>query len=677
MAGSTLRITYGSTNKAFTLVGEIPVRVKPRTGETLRLTAVQKREDQLDAPWSIANISGLGVSRAGPFQADADNRCWEMPNMQAWPGMVCLAPQARTTTDVTGTRRTIGFLQFRNNLFAFADVAGSTTTETLQYWVASTGTWTDCTAVADFNTAIGGAAEGFPCVGMADQDGRAYALRTILIAHGTLRNQLIYSTDGTTWTVPDHVNSADCPGPSASFTCLGLVSILGVLYTATLNSSSQILLRQNAAGNNGVTWTTTATSREQVTAINGMIATLDYSGTIRPMVITQEGAFLWDGTSFYKVVDHINKWGQNEPNTGKSPIVWEVEGFEGGYLAYCNGRNLKLLRWGDNNTYIPSTISPTFNTQGLPAFRDGQVTALAAVGNVMIAAIGGNSSATTAGLYMRPSQFIHPLGWFGPFYDIETSNRQVRAMIISSYNDGTVRLLIAVDNGTANDTDILYFDNITSDPRTVSSYLHTNNSTSSVILPKNDRFLPEIQKVFRSVQVTGTNLSATNKVTDVFVSADAAPLASDGSWGTTLGEITANAGTVNFAGTPSGTGLSARAVQLRMDLEGGTNASPYIEGINVNMKTLWPVKYIRRFVIWAADVGSVRPLQVLLNEIEDIVSTTTDLNVTYGEETTAIVMEPWRYEGGPIRYEYEVGTAGSAQDRLKALKRIEMVLVDV
>ena len=197
MAG-TLRITYGSTNKSFALVGEIPVRVKPRSGELLRQTAVVQRSDILDAPWSIVNISGLGVSRAGDFQKDADNRCWEMPSMQAWPGMVCLGPQPRTTTDVTGTRRTVGFLQFRNNLFSFADVAGSVTTETIQYWVASTRTWTDCTAVSDFNTAVG-TNQGFPCIGMADQDGQTYALRTVFYNAGAARWQMVQSTNGTTW----------------------------------------------------------------------------------------------------------------------------------------------------------------------------------------------------------------------------------------------------------------------------------------------------------------------------------------------------------------------------------------------------------------------------------------------------------------------------------------------
>ena len=40
----------------------------------------------------------------------------------------------------------------------------------------------------------------------------------------------------------------------------GFVSINGELYTATINTSGRILLRQNAAGNNGITWTTNTSS---------------------------------------------------------------------------------------------------------------------------------------------------------------------------------------------------------------------------------------------------------------------------------------------------------------------------------------------------------------------------------------------------------------------------------
>jgi len=254
----TLNLVNGSTNLTFPLDPKKPtlIRKKPDSGEIQKTIASARRVDQIDAPRSYSTYSGIGMSKIveSPVPAgsigytDPMNRTYEQKNIMAWwPGMFCLGPLARTVTDVTGTRQTIGFFQWRSALFAFANVAGSTTTESVQIW--DNTNFTDATCTLDYNTAVGSNV-GFLCVGMTEQDGRVYALNTIFNAPGA-RYQLIYSTNNTTWTVPDHVNAADCPGPDATYVCKGLISILGVLYTATLNASNQILLRQNAAGNNG------------------------------------------------------------------------------------------------------------------------------------------------------------------------------------------------------------------------------------------------------------------------------------------------------------------------------------------------------------------------------------------------------------------------------------------
>ena len=658
MAGANLLVTNQSTNYTFTDVAEIPIRIKPLTGETIRQTGKTIRDDLLDAPWHISSFYGLGMSHAASDvqgQAIADLRCWETKNLMAWwPGMWCLGPKAQTPTDISGTHKITGFYQFRNNYFYFADAVESVTTESIAYWVASTTTWTDCTAVADYNAVH--INQGFLCVGMTEQDGVVYAIRTIYHDQGGSFGQIISSANGTTWSIINHVNAADCPGPSTSYVCNGLISIAGVLYSATLNATNQILLRQNAAGNAGVTWTTTATSKESVTSITGLIAYYDYAGVQRPYVLTPEGVFLWDGTTFYKVVNHIGLLGANDSNTGKNPNIWDVERIEGGYLVYPIGKNIVLFHWGDNNTPVRDIISPTYKTQGLPAFRDGLVTAITSTPDFLFAAIGGDSSSTTGGIYARPAQYLHPLGWFGPFYDIATANRQIRAMHVSSYSDGVVRLHVGVDNGTASDTNPLFFANITKDPRTVSSYAHA--PTGTMILPKNDRDLSEQNGVWLKWEFIGTNISSTNKITDVFVSADAAPLASDGSWGTTLGEATSSGATVNFAATPTGTGQSAKAVQGRVDLEGGSDASPYIETVNIYVDKQITVKLIHTFAIPLPDRGSVMARAVQLAHIKSIVTATTYSNVTYGE-ISATVMKPYLQGGRALTYTDDIDKPGS------------------
>ena len=180
------------------------------------------------------------------------------------------------------------------------------------------------------------------------------------------------------------------------------------------------------------------------------------------------------------------------------------------------------------------------------------------------------------------------------------------------------------------------------------------------------------------MEFTGTNISSTNKVTDVFAVADAAPIATNGSKGTTLGEVTANAGTVNFPATPAGTGLNAREVQLFVGLEGTSDASPYIETTNVYVKTNLPTKYKREFLIdvFASASGSVNPMQQVLDNLETLISAATDSSVIYGEETTAIVMEPWRYDDGPILYENKPQRTGTVNEQTE-INTIILRMVDV
>ena len=677
-----VNLVLGATNYSFELAGPVRGTKKPDSGEIQKTVALQRRGDQLDAPWSMSNFTGLGVSRAVEAMEDADNRFFEGMNIQHWPGMWCLGPLGRTTTDITGVHRIRGFFQYPNNLFYFSDLPSSGTGETIATW-AATGTWTDATATADFNTTAG-ANSGFPCVGMAQRTSsvggtnanRIYALRQSVVQNGAAFYQLMYSTNGTTWTPVDHTSAANSPSGAASVNAAGLIEIAGFLYTAVRDANNALLLRRSNSADGGVTWATAATADEGVTSDPATcVVWYDYAGSIRPVVFTNEGVYIYDGTSLYRFIDHVNQWGENQTMSPAAATVWYVNGGpEGGYLAYGIGRAVRLLSWGNNNTPIPIDISPDYLTQGLPTVRAGRVTALAAIQGYLWASIGGDSSSTTGGIYVRDGKYLHPRGWFGPIYDVATANRQVRALGFSAFDDGVPRLMMGVDNGTADDTDPLYFDNVTRDPRTVSSYLHA--ASGRFILPKNDRFLPELTGRWRQLEAVGTGLTSSNKITDVFVSADAAPLASNGPWGTTLGEIPTNAGTLNFSATPSGTGQNSRAVQLRIDLEGASNASPYIETVNVYVKKNLPVKYIRVFPISLKQSGVVRPIQAVLDELETVVDAATDFNVTYGEETTAIVMEPYRFGDGPIRYGNRTRREGTVNEQ-GDIDLVELVLVNV
>ena len=509
MPGSRLRVTLGATSYDFNLAGDVKVFEKPEHGEIQKQIATQRREDQLDAPLTIHDLKGIGIAIAH----EGDNeRVWEMKNIQNWHGRYSLGPLARTVTDKTGTHRMRGFHQSPFNWFYHDDLPSSASAvETVGYWGVA-GTWTDCTCTADFNAAAG-ANSAFPCVGMASvytaaAGYRTYALRLTRVQNGAAWYQLIYNTatNGvpTAWTAIDHTADASTPSAGAN-SAAGLVSIGSTLYTA-VSINNALTLRRST--NDGVTWTATATASEPIKNPPTNILVAPYNGTLRPFVFAEEGVWVYDGTNLTQIIEHVNRFGVNAADAGRAATVWYVDGVAQGYIVYAVGREIRLVTFEtvDNNPIVYN-IAPWYRSQGLPTFRDGRVLALASVPNYLVAAIAGDSANTTGGLYYKTAEYFHPLGWYGPFYDVATANRQVRAMGISSFDDGTVRLHIGVDNGTANDTDPLYFDNITSDPTSVSNYLHA--PTGTLIFPRHDLGLPDVLGPWRSAQVIGAGLSST------------------------------------------------------------------------------------------------------------------------------------------------------------------------
>src|SRR3990167_3351588 len=676
-----LQITYGSTNRTFDLAGPpILVSTKPITGEIRRQTGQLVREDILDTPWSITNISGIGVSKAVKAMRDADNRAWEMKNIDAWPGYFCLGPKGQTTTDLSGTRQVLGFAEAISNAFYYAENT-TAAVENIAYFVGSTTTWTNCTATADWEAAITDN-DGFPCRGIVDgADGRVYALRYLpdYAAGGSDVRQVMYSTDLTTWTVINNVNAADTPSGDASgqVAVWGFARIGTTFYTvaqndASLGGSGLVLPTLRQSTNQCVTWTAAAG-----TTPGGMNATHapnnnclkvweNSSGTPTLFLIQREGIWSWAAGTYTKWVDFT---GNLDTNNGLFPQVWRIPGKPTNVLIVPQGRNLWMFWWNANGELEHKNIAPTEDSQGLPTIRDGRILALGVSGKFLWAAIAGDSSSTTAGIYKMNSNFE----WIGPVYDIATANRQVRAMFFSSQDDNVQRLHVAMDNGTASDTDQIFLANVDQEPRTVSSYKHA--PTGSLILPKNSRDLDELVGTWRKIEATGSGLSASNKITDVFVSADAAPLASDGSWPTTLGEITANAGSVNFPATPTGTGQSARAVQNRVDLEGASDASPFIEALNIYVEKRPTVKWVRAFTLAMNAAGSIRgDSSIPLEELKAALSSSTDLSATY--LGSAIIMKPYLVGDGPLRYTDDPSRLGTGSNTNRS-KYTQVVLVEV
>ena len=208
--------------------------------------------------------------------------------------------------------------------------------------------------------------------------------------------------------------------------------------------------------------------------------------------------------------------------------------------------------------------------------------------------------------------------------------------------------------------------------------------------PKDDRLLSEFNGVWRQIQVGGAGITAANNITALYASADAAPLDGDGlaaGWGTTLGAITASAGTQPFAATPTATGQSARAMQVRVavgNVSGDDTLSPYLEAINITLRKDPPFKYIRTYEIDldASSNQSTRPRQAVIDDLDALVAATTDLSVTYGSEP-ATPMEPWFGGGigsfltGPILYEDRPSRPGTVREGMGETRYVKLSLVEV
>jgi len=201
---------------------------------------------------------------------------------------------------------------------------------------------------------------------------------------------------------------------------------------------------------------------------------------------------------------------------------------------------------------------------------------------------------------------------------------------------------------------------------------------ANLILPKNDRYLQELNGVWYQVEGLGTNFSTARYIT-AYKSADAAPTDSDGSWtqlqdNAGAGDVIDGTTTVNyFPATPNATGESANTMQIRLGFTGASNASPYLETLNVHVRKDVVDKRIWSFHISLAGRGSVNPSAQVLQDMIDVAGATTLLQCEWGGHATGI-LEPWKGdEAGPIQYSEDGehwGTINSLANPTTALLRL-------
>lgn len=668
----TLAVVVGSTNYAFDLArAPLLVRAKPRTGEVQRLTGKLVRDDILDTPVAISRFTGLGLSRNTEV-GTPNFRLWDAQNIISYFDgfLACLGPKKQTPTWTGGptTFKALGngFTKTSDAVVWMHGSGAAVTDEPL--WFLDGTTWTSATVNADV------AGEFDTCSGIVQIGNTYHAMSRDSSLSGGFRKWMVQSTDKTTWSyrhTPGSNEDAGLGDFAAYFLAAIEDSVNGVrLYFVAHNPNTAFhLYRTFPGGANG--WTAVAASFAEEGADSpprGMVKFSDSAG-VEDIFVGTKTALYWIDISASTAREVVRF---RDPSSAQTGRLWLDE--VNGRIMFLDGDNVGWGKW-DGTEFVRGYLGPDslddarIPWSGLPTRKIGATTAgcPSAFRPWSYVAKGGLAASRFAWIGLQDSKYGE---WHCPYQHV-TAQRAIMAII-----EAGDTLHILEEQAAGGDQDPFFFANITRNPSTTASYPHA--ATGSVVLAKDDRLLPELNGVWRNVGAVGSGLSSTNKITDIFASADAAPLDMGGSWGTTLGEITATAGTQNFVGTPTGTGQSARAMQLRIDLEGASDASPYIEQLTVSVVKLVPTKYVRRYLvdIEKSARGTVRPAQLVKEDLEAIVAAATDLNVTFGEED-AIVMEPW-WGGaeGPLTYEDLPSAPGTVKDKFGA-KVAVLTLVEV
>ena len=669
-----LAITQGSTNYAFALYDEEPnpqVTVKPVAGELQRQSGALTRDSQIDAPWSIMQATGIGEARNREY-VQGGSRVYDERNVQTyWTNfLVCLGPKKQTPTQsaLPSTYKVTqgaGFLEANGYFIVYGDASAGTNGEPAYYF--ATTTWTNCTLNADLTADVEN------ITGMTYAEGYWWAVADQLQSDGA-NNRITYKCVGTSTPTAwerANTNAGDEGLGTTPFTpdrarflvysaATRISPVAARLYTILWASASNRAMLSMRATTDGASWDDGAAQEmESSSTPRGLTLFAGEDGATDVVASTNVALYRGDVSGGAQLVEELYRFENPSGSYTGALCVHE------GYLYFIDGPLLKRFRWLDGSGRREVDIF----TLNVPGAAQGDFTAVGPARDMpwIWVTRGGLAASHNARVYL----FNTETGKFHcPYYN-STAQRAILGLVEFSGD-----LHIAEETAAGGDQDLFYFVDVNRNPSETASYAHA--ATGGVVLPKDARGLPEVSGAWRKVEAIGTGLTANNKITDVFASADAAALDMDGSWGTTLGEITASAGSQNFSATPAGTGQSARSMQVKIDLEGASDASPYVEAVNIYVQKAPLAKFVRRFVIDVAATakGTVYPVGQVIADLEALLTTVTDLSVTYGALESATAMMPVRDQGSALSYIDPPGRSGTVGEQ-SDVKLAVLTLVDV
>lgn len=570
-------------------------------------------------------------------------RGFDQYNIIAWyPGFVTRGPQQQTPTWTGGPATakiapgTRGFFRSTVSNRLFMLVQGATTEEPL--WYLSGTTWTDGTLNADVTS------DPFDIVGMTQIGATLYVIHRTAQLVGADLTHVYSSADGTTWARDLNggtaENEATVHGLHAAYRAASNAYVL-----LTIENTPRLRWRTPGGASAWATVGGTLQMTAGATYLNfrGFADWLDDAGN--PIVV-----FMTNSTIYY-----------TDMPTASSPQVYElyeIENNDGSYsghpiagadgnLYYLDGPNLCRLRWVSGaiqrDILGPENVSDSrIRWDGVPLEATGDCTAIDASRQLpaIYVAKGGLAASRNARIW----RYDLSTGLWNCPYRHATAQRAITALV--EHND---ILHHVIEQAAGGDQDPFYFNNITQNPLSNSSYEYTSAEGRFEDSERDMGLSGLVNKIYLTTQLDADSLSANETV--------GFQHATNGGSFDTAQTITSSTSPsrVYVDGASTATGTKAKRLQVRWLFNGtaGATAGPTVKSVSYVYTVAsekpagGPVfEFLIPLEFKKDDYRSLTGLSQVVSDLNTLVAGTL-VNLVIGQTTYKVKVEGYQRDATP------------------------------
>lgn len=452
-----------------------------------------------------------------------------------------------TTSDNTTVSNHASFINFASNL-TFSGAVPAKVAGRLAVF-DNPSTWTDTTV--DTDTGL-----NYP---QAVERGSERILALSAFVFGGAGGQdytfMVQSWDGLVW-------AATGATVQNNFIFLDMVDVAGSLYILYCNDASYPTWWRlsTVTGVNFATVTTQKTVASKLIP-HFLVSYPNAAGTEKPWVSAGDGIYLEDA--------RVIPW-TNPASTCPKRLLRSAQAGPDA-LFFCDGPDPYMAYW--TAAGILRVDQMRIGIDGVPTEALGDIQDMWIAERWLFCAKGGDAASRNARVYVLDLE--HPKtdggdwAWRPALYRMATANRQIRAVAASREDDGTSRLHVAEDNGTANDSDLVLFPDILENPINVSGHTYGSASGSYQGVVRATRFNARnltLRKAFDQGTFVGDGFSANETLSVKFAS-------NGGSLGSAQ-SVTSSPTSLWTDGSSTAIGTSALDMDMEITLlRGSTNTN--------------------------------------------------------------------------------------------------------